>query len=89
VVTLSAAAAAAVAACCSDEMGDFIVGNETVDKRRERRDARVAMAAGLSTDAVAVSGLSQALVWMTNAALAFGLMLHSGHCRTRANAALR
>lgn len=41
--------------CCSDEMGDFIVGNETVDKRRERRDARVAMAAGLSTDAVAVS----------------------------------
>lgn len=49
-----------VCSCCpapapySDEMGDFIVGNETVDKRRERRDARVAMAAGLSTDAVAV-----------------------------------
>lgn len=44
----------APAAPYSDEMGDFIVGNETVDKRRERRDARVAMAAGLSTDAVAV-----------------------------------
>lgn len=35
-------------------MGDFIVGGEDVDKRRARRDARVAQAAGLSTQAVQV-----------------------------------
>lgn len=44
--------AAAAPAACSDEMGDFIVGGEDVDKRRARRDARVAQEAGLTADAV-------------------------------------
>lgn len=46
----------ATALSCSDEMGDFIVGNETVDRRRERRDAKMALEQGLSTEAVQVRG---------------------------------
>lgn len=43
---------------CSDEMGDFIVGNETVDRRRERRDAKMALEQGLSAEAVQASNMA-------------------------------
>jgi hypothetical protein len=55
------APAAAACVSCSDEMGDFIVGNETVDRRRERRDAKMALEQGLSTEAVQARTLG--FVW--------------------------
>lgn len=36
-------------------MGDFIEGGEKAEKRRQRRDKRLAQATGLNPDAVAVS----------------------------------
>jgi hypothetical protein len=64
-------------------MGDFIVGNETVDRRRERRDAKMALEQGLSTEAVQARTLG--FVWLRNCVLIVMLPSYCFVCSFRSS----